>query len=57
MREIATILFVVDDGITPKIKLKQIIESGCGEEGYDYDEISLDSSGDMGLYFKVVKEE
>jgi hypothetical protein len=57
MRRIHEILFIVDGGVSPKNQLKNIIQSGCTAEEYSYDEISVDSSGDVSLYFKLVKEE
>ena len=57
MRKINEVLFVIDGGVTPKAQLKNILESGCTENGYSYEEISVDSSGDASLYFRFIKSE
>ena len=57
MRKINKVFFVIDGGVTPKNQLKNIIQSGCAENGYSYEEISIDGSGDVSLYFKIAKEE
>jgi len=57
MRKIKEVFFIIDGGASPKNQLKGILQSGCTENGYSYEEISVDSSGDVSLYFKFVKEE
>lgn len=57
MRSIKKVLFIVDGGVTPKTQLKNIIESGCTEQGYTAVEYPVDSSGDISLYYKITKDE
>ena len=57
MRSIKKVLFIVDGGVTPKTQLKNIIESGCTEQGYTAVEYPVDSSGDISLYYKITNDE
>ena len=57
MRNIRKILFIVDGGITPVSQVKSIIESGATENSYTAVEYSVDSSGDVSLYYKITKDE
>lgn len=56
MRSIVVSHFIVDGGASPKIQLKGIIEDGCDARDYDYQEYDVDSSGDVSLYYKLVKQ-
>ena len=56
MREISTILCVVECEEEQLSYLASIIETGCGVEGFSFESIPVSDAGDFRAYYKVVKE-
>jgi len=57
MRQIKKVLFIVNGGISPKDDLEAIIEDGAEERGYTAASYPVDGAGDIGLYYKITKNE